>query len=149
MTIEIKRENYYLAVGYVYPPTTEHLKANPQLERKSDWLGVAWIEEGHIVLRYRFRYYNSDEKMDGDDKNWYTVRGKFTEETREVECKNMVNAMNILCGVTAMRNGSRFEVLPIDGNGDKALEVIANAPFSIMQTVPHNQLEVFENFESN
>lgn len=136
MTIELKEGRHYVSVVFVYPPSDEFLKNNPNVGRKADLMGILWHDDEEIQFQYRFRYYMSDDKMDGDEKSWYTVSTKLEGRSLEEEIAKIAKVTEIVCTMTSLRFGSKYDILPIDGDHQKAIQVLQSAPWANFQLIP-------------
>jgi hypothetical protein len=96
------------------------------LPPKADWLAAAQeLEDGTILLTYRFRYYNSDEPFDSKDtKNWY--EGKITEPLAEVVEKTS----RIAAELARAAHGEKYELIRGTATLDQFVDQFTSLPFS-------------------
>jgi hypothetical protein len=77
---------------------------------------------------YRFRYHVDDKIFDSDDvKSGYKIT---TSDHGEKAPLRLIAAIEMAFMLTEMRANARGRFLPVDGNGEKAAEVLAGSGFA-------------------
>ena len=134
MTIELKPENYYVGFWYSHPGTTE--------DTQVDLMGCMWKEpDGSWKGTYRFRYYDEDSVNAWDKKDrksWFDLSAP--PGTSDEDAEKLKEALNMVFQQFADKNDSKFEFLEIDGDGEKALEVLQGASFTHIRTFEQHEM---------
>ena len=126
MTIQIKKEHYYIGIWYVS-------------WNEGNYLGCAWKnEKGNYEGTYRFRYYkhsadsplySQDDPMFEDIKNWYNVKINTSDPPTE-QGKRIREVMEVAADKVAKANDCEKIYAPIEGDGNKAYDVFVEAPWA-------------------
>lgn len=123
--IEFKPGCHYISMWFVYPPSDEHIAKHPHIP-KMDWMGAVWLDENSIPqIRYRFRYY--DEENPGpwnytDRKSWQAMEG--TEPKTPEDAAELRKGLDMIAGITAMRNGSEAQRIDFDADYEGTMKIL-------------------------
>lgn len=122
--IEFKEENHYYAIYFVEPPTPAHCwkYGVPHM----DLLGVIYREsDGTVRMQYRFAYYDAPEQPREDARtSWYNASSSDESKVAEI-----LSAAKEVCELAALRNGSSFDWLDINGDMHEALRQMKSRPW--------------------
>lgn len=99
-----------------------------------DWMACVSRKRGEDAwtMRYRFRYYSGsrDPFDESDRKSWYS--GTIDDEAEgEILAK-----MDLVAAFVAKGKGGKLTRLLINGDGRKAMELLAKEPWSHVVVVP-------------
>lgn len=112
MTIEIKKENYYVGIWFV--------PHNPEcpVELRMDWLGTLYKEPGATTYKAqcRLRQHGSEDPNGSQDtKKWFR---KDLPDPESLAKDWMDGAAEVI----ALGIGTDVEFIPVYGDGDKFVE---------------------------
>lgn len=104
---------------------------------RGDWMALLFRDDETAPWRttYRFRYYASSKPFDsGDEKSVYDVNFPPTTEIQEIvdAFDEMAKTISITSG------GGKIVSLPIDGDGQRFLEVLTKQDFCHTKLVDPN-----------
>lgn len=105
------------------------------LKDRCDWLCCLWheLDEPDWYVRYRFRYPRShDPWAEADHRSWMTFTRPGSESAAQI-----AESINLIAQVVALRFGMEVRFVPIAGDGDKALRILAAQPWMHFKEVRH------------
>jgi len=126
MTIEIKKDHYYIGIWYCQ-------------WNEGNYLGCAWKNsESNYEATYRFRYFKHPESsplytqadpMWEDRKSWYSIKVD-TKELVTVQNARIREMMDVTLDIVCARYKCERIYEPIEGNGDRAYNVFKASSFA-------------------
>lgn len=143
MSITIEKENYYVCV--VDGPLP------PGICPKGDFMGFLWKDnktDGKWHFKYRFRYHQDDKVFhSADRKSWFEIVMRPDIAVPDISTDEAMALVNLIVSLFK-EAGATLTIWPINGDGDKALDVMLDIPsFCVRQEEGLTEEQIRDKYE--